>query len=87
MKLSTDKQRQATRARVKRCRAKKAAAGRARVEIYMDQRILDAVERYAAVVELPRALTLRKLVLMGLYIERRLPAPELFITKVRKRFR
>lgn len=87
MKKQINHQKQAARERVQRCRAKQAANARTRVELCLDQPTLDAVMRYAENVDGSRASALRSLVITGLRVEWRLPVPEWFSDRMRKRFR
>jgi hypothetical protein len=59
-------QKQMTRSRVKRCRDKQATSGRVRVELYLDQTTLDAVDRYADELGQYRSATLTEMILTGL---------------------
>jgi hypothetical protein len=63
------------RARVRRCRAKRARAGRTRVELYLDEKTLDAVERFATEEGQYRSATLTDLVITALCFEGRLSHP------------
>ena len=64
-----------TNARVKRYRDKRARAGRTRVELYLDRRTLDAVERYATEEGQYRSATVADLVVIALCFEGRLFDP------------
>jgi hypothetical protein len=71
------------RERVRHYRHRQAEMGCVRVEVYLDQEMLDAVYDSAEYYEVSINDRLKSLVLLGLRIEEKLPAPEVFWGRIR----
>ena len=71
------------RERVRRYRDRQVHKGRARLDLYLDQEVADAVSRYADDLEEGLNATVKSLLLSGLRIELKIPAPDWFWQQVK----